>query len=594
MIASPEARRRYHGPLARKGVDKLVRNPRGQAHRGVFPVVMMLASCATDHALLPDAGADADAGPSHARTFVVLPPDKLAVLAGSRYTPAPGQEAIGFYGTDLGVSFRHGDETRILFGDTWADATSALVGLESDDVQGVVSGVPDGAAVEASIAARPLSPDAPWWQRAAPPIVFDVSDGRIAPFELLRGGAAGQPVNMGIGRAVIAAFSNGRDGAFAIFRRDVPVACSGGTAPSCDDGFECDQGLGRCRDSFGDYALPCLIGTTRCECLPIPEGGYCQDRTSSMFGSGDEDGRLESVVIQHEVGVADAQRARRYFTRPWVTNKFTNAIAKTVADFDPERSDPAQNDYRPARGTDPAREKVLLWARPHTVGTKVTGRDARLYFAYLDVPEYSASADFAWQPRYFAGMDGGRPTFSSSQRDAIALDIAGVPEAQAEPNDVVDRTAVSYLPSLRTWVMLYGGDFAPPILSLFAGPNWPRVQRHPTGAIHARFAEHPWGPWSAPVPALEAGDSALSPPAAGSEYAPRGMLHHSGCRDLECISGERTPSHADTPYGFLYAPNIFDEWTVAHDADHSVDLYWNVSTWNPYQVVLLRTRIRAN
>jgi hypothetical protein len=235
---------------------------------------------------------------------------------------------------------------------------------------------------------------------------------------------------------------------------------------------------------------------------------------------------------------------------------------------------------------------VLIWGRPHSVGSGSVGRDARLYFGYADMPEHDPHARFAWSVRYFAGMDGDRPRFSTSQRDAVALDIAGEPSAERERFDVVDRTAVSWVAELGVWVMLYGGDFAPPVLNAFLGPNFARAVRDPEGAIHARFARQPWGPWSAPVPALIAGDSSLATPEPGSEYAPGGMLYHYGCAGPGCIPGETAISHALTPYGFLYAPNIFDPWTETREDGRAVDIYWNVSTWNPYEVVLLRTRIR--
>jgi hypothetical protein len=70
------------------------------------------------------------------------------------------------------------------------------------------------------------------------------------------------------------------------------------------------------------------------------------------------------------------------------------------------------------------------------------------------------------------------------------------------------------------------------------------------------------------------------------------MLHHPACSGANCIPGEDADSHLLTPYGFLYGPNIFDAWTTPREAGKAVDVYWNVSTWNPYQTVLLRTRIR--
>ena len=47
-----------------------------------------------------------------------LATEVLAPLAGPSQRRAPGQEALRFYGTDLGYTFNQGDELRILFGDT--------------------------------------------------------------------------------------------------------------------------------------------------------------------------------------------------------------------------------------------------------------------------------------------------------------------------------------------------------------------------------------------------------------------------------------------------------------------------------------------
>ena len=43
-------------------------------------------------------------------------------------------------------------------------------------------------------------------------------------------------------------------------------------------------------------------------------------------------------------------------------------------------------------------------------------------------------------------------------------------------------------------------------------------------------------------------------------------------------------------HGFLYGANIIAEWTEPR-SNGAVDIYWNVSTWNPYQVLLMRSRI---
>ncbi len=53
--------------------------------------------------------------------------------------------------------------------------------------------------------------------------------------------------------------------------------------------------------------------------------------------------------------------------------------------------------------------------------------------------------------------------------------------------------------------------------------------------------------------------------------------------------------------GRLYGANVIEEWTRDRTAEtsglpegeHVADVYWNVSTWSPYQVVLFETELRG-
>jgi hypothetical protein len=147
--------------------------------------------------------------------------------------------------------------------------------------------------------------------------------------------------------------------------------------------------------------------------------------------------------------------------------------------------------------------------------------------------------------------------------------------------------SVSYVAPLGKWVMLYGGDLPASVLTLLLGPNSGLAVRDPDGAIHARFASQPWGPWSAPVQILKAGNPAASPPVPGTQYASGGILYHPGCT-TNCAP--REPSLGTSEYGRLYAANIIDSWTMSRTGG-AADVYWNVSTWNPYEVVLMKTRL---
>jgi hypothetical protein len=45
----------------------------------------------------------------------------------------------------------------------------------------------------------------------------------------------------------------------------------------------------------------------------------------------------------------------------------------------------------------------------------------------------------------------------------------------------------------------------------------------------------------------------------------------------------------------LYGAAIIEPWTQALPGDDpGAEMYWNVSTWNPYQVLLMKTQLHAS
>jgi len=512
----------------------------------------------------------------------------LAPLAGPSSTPAAGQENIGFWGTDLGYTVRHNGNLRILFGDTHADENGTLIGWGQDDAQGTISlaAFPSGDAVDAYIASHPAPAGGPTWHGAAPPVTFRTNlFGMTASMSVLRNGT---PLDMSAFRAPTGAFSNEGNGAFATFARNVQTQCSGGSNPTCSGGLTCDRGMGSCFPFVGgETSVACVLGTTSCLCVPVSGGGMCQDRSSSLYNT-TESGRIAAIAMRNEVANASPLIDEVYYSKSWITNKFINSTVRTVNDFDPTRVNGVGNDYTFADGEWPtAREKVFLWGRPNFVGTNAANMSAKLYFAYVDMPQYSSSGNFAWVPKYFAGMNNGLPVFSTSQIDAKPLNLSSGGDGTLEQLDIVNQMSVSWVPSLNKWMMLYGGDLPPSVVQFFTGVNAPITARNPDGAIHARFASHPWGPWSAPVKALAAGDPAVSPPLEGTQYGSNGILYHPACSGATCVA-DASPAAGD--FGRLYGANIVDAWTTPR-ANGAVDIYWNASTWNPYQVVLLRTRV---
>jgi hypothetical protein len=532
---------------------------------------------------------------AHAQAIPAEVTTVVAPLAGRLATPAPGQQIARRFAPELGLTDIHEGELRIIFGDVIQLRDGDPISVIRDDVQGRISlaDFPDGDAVDAYVAARPPAEGQASWQHQGPPVFYRLTSwGLASAITLHDGGPGGRALNTGLFKAPLAAFSNAQageaSGFFTIYARSVPVECSGGERPSCDDGLECEPRLGKVGGNALEDGPVCLIGARYCRA--VPGGGLCVDPTSSLYDRELDSGLLQGIAWKHSIGNADRQTHERYYTRPWSTNKFTNLSARTVNDFDPQRVRGEGNDYRPTDGTNPAASKVLLWGRAGYVGTKADGRDLQLYFAVADVPSYSSGGEIEWSPRYFTGLGpDGAPQFSSRQVDAAPLDLSGTPRAENEVWDVVNQMSVSWVEALDSWVMLYGGGANDVLAELFTAGLGASVEHDPEGAIHVRFARQPWGPWSAPQQLFAAGDPHPlgETPADQSQYAPGGILRHPMCVTGGCAP--REPGVEANDYGFFYAPNIIDAWTVP--TPKGARIYWNVSTWHPYQVVLLKTEL---
>jgi hypothetical protein len=324
------------------------------------------------------------------------------------------------------------------------------------------------------------------------------------------------------------------------------------------------------------------------------------------------------------------------------TNRFVNVAARTVAHFDPEH--PERNDYRPGQHT------LLVWGRPWFFETG--GAQSLPFLFHQPLAELKASGGArGWAPRYFAGYgDSGKPRWSERESEAQpiygteanAVDTGGLGLVWSEPEfDYVNQMALSYVAPLGRWVMFYGGDI-PAFGVLDPATNVAKqpvhLQRAP-GAIHLRTAPHPWGRmtadrplregWSSFEPVLTRRDAARYLACGdGGESLP-GCLEEGdpqGSRDLlaslaglarrtkpgnffdiagKCLGGQLALAGQNAlsgnPIGRLYGANIIDSWTDdvsdrlgnLPPGERVVELYWNASTWNPYQVVLFKTRLRG-
>ncbi len=556
---------------------------------------------------------------------------RVCAVAGPPDVRAPGQEKLDFYGTDLGYNYVHDGKLEILFGDTWANPHAGPIGAvyppevedatTAVDLAPLLDGLPPSPEKDGFMHLRqPLNvatamvsffafpgrnddsfasvdleeyPDGDFVEgecaAGAGPLVFGTNEaGRTAgldpgtPLELLKTPLAG--------------FSNGTQ-EFAIFINAKPIGCR--SDDDCSEGYECDRGLGYVGtypEDVSGLTLPCVDGSaTTCHddtivdpvfpllqdipalssyllgpTLPIPAGvpvpgtGLCVDPTSSVATT-DAAGRVSSVVVRHKVGLRKANRREYAAPTEWITNRFLN-LAATV---------------------DPSGEKVFLWGRPHFASLNAEGRSLHLYFATVDMPRADSSGSFAWSPQYFAGLDEAEePIFSANPRNAVPLDLSGGAGDPHESHDVVNQLSVRWIEPLGKWVMFDGGGAATPGNNLSCSIVACNPLAIGNGAIRMRTADQPWGPWSPAQDVLVAGNPARPK----EQYGPGGVLRHPDCQEPSCAPHSPGISFAPHEKGFLYAGTIIEPWTEAREGG-AVDLFWLVSTWDPYSVWLMKTRI---
>ena len=327
----------------------------------------------------------------------------------------------------------------------------------------------------------------------------------------------------------------------------------------------------------------------------------------------------------------------------FVTNKFINPAARTVTHFDPVH--PENNDYSP--GT----ETLLMWGRPAFIATK--GFQALPFLLYQPLSGLlDEQGNIHWAPKFFAGYgQDGRPVWSDSEADAQPLygvDENLVKQAngqwqfqwQQPEVDYLEQMTVAWLTPLQRWVMVYGGH--PPAFALVdPGSGEPLPPAHPesiAGSIYLRAAAHPWGRLAQDAPQADAygparpiltrsmmakhlacDDDATDTGGCSPQrntHDPGDLLSalanfagELGAGDLvnvsaSCIAGDAAlgvqNSLFDDSSGHLYGANIIEQWTqdvtdqtpgLAAD-ERVAEMYWNVSTWNPYQVVLVKTQLR--
>lgn len=164
-----------------------------------------------------------------------------------------------------------------------------------------------------------------------------------------------------------------------------------------------------------------------------------------------------------------------------------------------------------------------------------------LYYAGLD-----ANGDPRWEPREFAAT----PIIT---------------------NGTLGDVSVTWCQELKLWLMTYDSRAPAPAGILFS------------------YSATPWGPWSVPQLLFNARrDGALGR-----------FIHDPGIRPDDGLAGPVIGKGQENPaavHGGAYAPYMVERWTRVRRRsadDRELDIYYVLSTWNPYVVVLMTSRLQV-
>jgi hypothetical protein len=177
--------------------------------------------------------------------------------------------------------------------------------------------------------------------------------------------------------------------------------------------------------------------------------------------------------------------------------------------------------------------------------------------AYLSIVP-AASFERGEGTRYFAGLNpSGAPIWRDQESDAVPI----------VRNGTMGDLSVTWSQDPGLWLMTY--DSRPP------------ARR----GIEFSYAATPWGPWSAPELILDP----LRDRVRGT------FIHVPGANPPDGLAGPVIgPGRAnpEAQPGGAYAPYVVERWTRRRDSE--LTIYYVLSTWNPYVVVLMKSAFQIS
>ena len=195
-------------------------------------------------------------------------------------------------------------------------------------------------------------------------------------------------------------------------------------------------------------------------------------------------------------------------------------------------------------GLPPGGPFVLVWG---------TGpyRRSDAYFAVVPAAQFEGGKG----TRYFAGLSAGNPVWSERESDSRPI----------VQNGTMGDLSVTWCKELGLWLMTYDS-------------------REPASrGILFSYSRTPWGPWSAPQIIF----NALRDGAIGT------FIHNPHADPPDGLAGPvigKGQANPQAVHGGAYAPYVIERWTKVRGSELSI--YYVLSTWNPYVVVLMKSRLQ--
>lgn len=172
-------------------------------------------------------------------------------------------------------------------------------------------------------------------------------------------------------------------------------------------------------------------------------------------------------------------------------------------------------------------------------------RESQIYLAYQPLSQIRSKNAI----RYFAGMKEGKPLWNKNEKDAQPIFWQSNPQ--------VGELSVTYNSFIDKWILLYNhGD--------------------PRG-INLRTADAPWGPWSDTQVIFHPWDD-------------KGYCHfiHTDWRVDKCDNLHNIGR--ENEWGGEYGPYQFGHFATG--TDQATTIYFTMSTWNPYDVVMMKAVLK--